>query len=60
VLNRGYDPSAGKSKEAQGVAKFNGDPGTASLKVSFFGPFYAGYHVVALDPSYRWALVARK
>jgi apolipoprotein D and lipocalin family protein len=25
--------------------------------VSFFGPFYGGYHVAALDPDYRWALV---
>ena len=30
----------------------------ASLKVSFFGPFYGGYHVFALDPEYRWAMVA--
>jgi apolipoprotein D and lipocalin family protein len=29
-----------------------------SLKVSFFGPFYGGYHIVALDErDYRWALV---
>lgn len=25
--------------------------------MSFFGPFYGGYHVVALDSGYRWALV---
>jgi apolipoprotein D and lipocalin family protein len=25
--------------------------------VSFFGPFYGGYHVAALDAHYRWALV---
>ena len=25
--------------------------------MSFFGPFYGGYHVVALDPAYRWAMV---
>lgn len=25
--------------------------------MSFFGPFYGGYHVVALDRDYRWALV---
>ena len=24
---------------------------------SFFGPFYGGYHVAALDPDYQWALV---
>ena len=38
-------------------ARFTGDPQTASLKVSFFGPFYGGYHVIALDPDYRWAMV---
>ena len=36
---------------------FTDGPATGSLKVSFFGPFYGGYHVVALDPDYRWALV---
>ena len=25
--------------------------------MSFFGPFYGGYHVAALDSDYRWALV---
>ena len=29
------------------------------LKVSFFGPFYGGYHVIALDrEDYRWAMVS--
>ena len=37
---------------------FTGAPNTASLKVSFFGPFYGGYHVVALDQkNYGWAMV---
>lgn len=58
VLNRGYDTTTGRWKQALGRAQFNFDPQTASLKVSFFGPFYGGYHVVALDPGYRWALVA--
>lgn len=58
VLNRGYDTAAGRWKQALGRALFNADPATASLRVSFFGPFYGGYHVVALDPAYRWAMVA--
>ncbi|MGL6047741.1 MAG: lipocalin family protein [Vogesella sp.] len=58
VLNRGYDTATGRWKQALGRALFNADPTTASLKVSFFGPFYGGYHVVALDPAYRWAMVA--
>ncbi|AZY50763.1 lipocalin family protein [Bordetella avium] len=57
VINRGYAPSTGKWREAVGKALFIGSPTTASLKVSFFGPFYGGYHVAALDPDYRWALV---
>ena len=40
-----------------GKALFTGDANTASLKVSFFGPFYGGYHVAALDAGYQWALV---
>lgn len=59
VINRGYDPQRQAWKEAIGRALFIGDSGTASLKVSFFGPFYGGYHVIALDQqNYRWSLVA--
>jgi apolipoprotein D and lipocalin family protein len=57
VQNRGFDPAKGAWREAIGKAWFTGSPNTASLKVSFFGPFYGGYHVAALDPDYRWALV---
>lgn len=57
VLNRGFDPVKGAWKEAEGRALFIGDRQTGSLKVSFFGPFFGGYHVVALDPDYRWAMV---
>ena len=58
VVNRGFDPVKGIWKEARGRAYFLHGPDIASLKVSFFGPFYGGYHVFALDPDYRWALVA--
>lgn len=57
VVNRGYAPTTGQWREAVGKAWFTGAPITGSLKVSFFGPFYGGYHVAALDPGYRWALV---
>ena len=43
--------------EARGRAYFLDTPDIGSLKVSFFGPFYGGYHVVALDPDYRWSMV---
>ena len=56
VINRGYD--GGQWRQAVGRALFTGPADRASLKVSFFGPFYGGYHVVALDQQdYRWAMV---
>jgi apolipoprotein D and lipocalin family protein len=59
VINRGYNTLRQVWKEAIGRALFVGDSDTASLKVSFFGPFYGGYHVIALDQqNYRWSLVA--
>ena len=58
VINRGYDPSRDMWKESVGKAKFAGDPSVAALKVSFFGPIYAGYNVIALDTYYKYALVA--
>ena len=45
-------------KEATGKAKFTGNDNVAKLKVSFFGPFYAGYNVIAIDKDYKYALVA--
>jgi apolipoprotein D and lipocalin family protein len=57
VLNRGFDAAGGRWKEAEGVARFIGASHTGSLKVSFFGPFYGAYHVIALDPEYRWSMV---
>lgn len=57
VVNRGFDAGKGEWRESVGKALFTGDPNTASLKVSFFGPFYGGYHVAALDADYRWAVV---
>jgi apolipoprotein D and lipocalin family protein len=58
VVNRGYEARTGKWKEAVGKAKFVGSSDEARLKVSFFGPFYGGYNVIALDPEYTYALVA--
>jgi apolipoprotein D and lipocalin family protein len=58
VINRGFDPDSGTWKEAEGRAYFVGDPDVGRLKVSFFGPFYGGYNVIALDREhYRYALV---
>lgn len=58
VVNRGYDYTEGRWKQAEGKAKFVGKESTAMLKVSFFAFFYAGYNVIAIDKDYKYALVS--
>jgi apolipoprotein D and lipocalin family protein len=59
VVNRGFDEKAGEWKQVTGRARFIGDKSVGSLKVSFFGPFYGGYHVIELDKAgYSYAMVA--
>ncbi len=58
VVNRGYDPARNRWKQSEGKALFTGSKKRAALKVSFFGPFYAGYNVIAIDPGYQYALVS--
>lgn len=60
VLNSGYNFVKKEWSKADGLAKFRGDKDIAALKVSFFGPFYSGYNVVALDENYKYALIAGK
>ncbi|WP_338512013.1 lipocalin family protein [Erwinia aphidicola] len=57
VVNRGFNPKKQKWQESIGKAYFTGSPQQAALKVSFFGPFYGGYNVIALDKDYQHALV---
>ena len=59
VINRGFNTKKDEWKSATGRALFTGSQNQGSLKVSFFGPFYGGYHVLALDQTgYQWALVS--
>jgi len=58
VDNTGYKVKKQKWVESIGKAKFVGSETEGRLKVSFFGPFYAGYNVIAIDAGYRYALVA--
>lgn len=59
VVNRGYSEDDEAWDEAVGKAYFVEDADVGRLKVSFFGPFYGGYNVLALDrEGYRYALVA--
>jgi len=58
VTNRGYNYKKQEEVEKTGKAVFAGSPDEAKLKVSFFGPFWAGYNVIAIDSKYKYALVA--
>ncbi len=57
VDNKGFDMLRGEWRNSIGKAKFVKTPDVGMLKVSFFGPFYAGYNIVAIDEKYRYALV---
>jgi apolipoprotein D and lipocalin family protein len=58
VLNRGYKEKKDKWSDAEGKAYFVDAPDVGRLKVSFFGPFYGAYNIIALEPdNYSYALV---
>lgn len=56
VINRGQDITNDNWKQSIGNIK-PVDIDAGRLKVSFFGPFYSGYTVVAIDEAYKYALV---
>lgn len=58
VINRGFNANKQQWKESEGKAYFTGSPSVASLKVSFFGPFYGGYNVIELDKDYQHVLIS--
>jgi apolipoprotein D and lipocalin family protein len=58
VSNRGYSAEKKKWKVAEGKAYFVKRPDVGFLKVSFFGPFYGSYIVLALDhEDYRYSMI---
>jgi apolipoprotein D and lipocalin family protein len=58
VINKGYDKQKGKWKQAEGKVYFINSSNTARLKVSFWGPFYGSYNIIALDKeNYSYAVV---
>lgn len=58
VINRGYNYKKGKFQQAEGKARFRDEKTRGALEVSFFGPFYGDYNVIAIDSEYTYALVA--
>ncbi|WP_367769243.1 lipocalin family protein [Flavobacterium sp. WC2421] len=58
VDNKGYNYNKKEWEQSIGKAKFVDAENVAMLKVSFFGPFYGGYNVIAIDDDYKYALIA--
>ncbi|MFD2144588.1 lipocalin family protein [Mucilaginibacter antarcticus] len=58
VVTRSYNQKKDKWNEVSGKLKMAGPDSVGMLKVSYFGPAYVAYNVLALDPDYRYALVS--
>ncbi|MGY6274554.1 lipocalin family protein [Methylomonas sp. MgM2] len=59
VINSGYNAEAKRRQSAEGKAYFIENPSTGRLKVSFFGPFYGAYNIIALDKTdYRYVMIS--
>jgi len=59
VLNQGWNIETSEWKKAIGIAYFIDKPDEGRLKVSFFGPFYGAYNIIALDKeNYDYAMIA--
>ncbi|MDD1621472.1 MAG: lipocalin family protein [Methylococcaceae bacterium] len=59
VINSGFNAEEGRRTAAEGKAYFVDKPDVGRLEVSFFGPFYGAYNIIALDKTaYRYAMIA--
>jgi apolipoprotein D and lipocalin family protein len=58
VINKGFNKQAGQWEVEEGKAYFVANPEVGRLKVSFFGPFYGAYNIIALDKeNYSYSMV---
>ena len=59
VINSGFNVASGQRESAEGKAYFVDSPDVGRLKVSFFGPFYGAYNIIALDKAqYSYVMIA--
>lgn len=59
VVNSGFNAASGQRESAEGKAYFVDSPDVGRLKVSFFGPFYGAYNIIALDKArYSYVMIA--
>ena len=58
VVTKAYNFKKGKWRQATGTIKYAGPEDVGMLEVSYFGPFYLSYNILAIDTDYRYALVS--
>ena len=59
VINSGWDVDSQQRDVAEGKAYFVEANDIGRLKVSFFGPFYGAYNIIALDKAnYSYVMIA--
>lgn len=59
IVNSGFATEQGQRQTAIGKAQFVDRPTLGSLEVSFFGPFYSAYNIIALDQiHYDYVMIA--
>jgi apolipoprotein D and lipocalin family protein len=57
VVNKSLDGKNGRWETSEGKGAFIGDPNVGRLKVSYFGPFYGSFNIIAMDEkNYSWAM----
>lgn len=58
VITKGFNTAKDRWTRATGQLKFLDGTDIGMLKVSYLGPFYANYNILALDGGYQYALVS--
>lgn len=57
VENKSLDDKNGHWQVSEGKGSLIGEPSLGRLKVSYFGPFYGSFNIIALDEkNYSWAM----
>lgn len=57
VENKAFDTKQGQWHSSAGKGGLVESPNIGRLKISYFGPFYGSFNIIAMDPNYGWAMV---
>lgn len=57
VENKAFDTKQGQWHSSTGKGGLVESPNIGRLKISYFGPFYGSFNIIALDSNYGWAMV---